>query len=75
MVFHPWAMDANESESKFDALTSTETLYIQGNSLNRVPSLKNMGNLVFLTLAFNKITEIVRGLLLFGRRLACVGGL
>ena len=58
---HEWHMDYEESEAKFDALVSMETLYLQGNLLSRVPSLKNMQSLLFISLAFNEITTIYAG--------------
>ena len=54
-------MDEIESASKFDGLVSAGTLYFQSNSLTRVPSLKKCGSLTYISLAFNKITQILPG--------------
>ena len=54
-------MDANESESMFDALGKVSTMELQSNSLTSVPSIKNMRELTTLLLATNKITMIRPG--------------
>ena len=56
-----WNMNETESETKFDKLVSTAELHLESNSLTRVPSLKNMRSLTYLTLASNKITRIDAG--------------
>ena len=56
-----WNMNETESETKFDKLVSTAELHLEANSLTRVPSLKNMRSLTYLTLASNKITRIDAG--------------
>ena len=60
-IEHLWHMNETESASKFDGLVSAGTLFLQGNKLDRVPSLKKCQSLTFITLAFNKITQIRRG--------------
>ena len=54
-------MDANESESKFDHLEKMDQMFLNGNQLNMVPSIKNMRMMQFLYLQANKITKIKPG--------------
>ena len=69
---HPWHMNETENEVKFDGLVAAETLYIQGNQLDRVPGFKNMRSLEFLNVAFNKITKIAPGDFKGATRLVCL---
>ena len=54
-------MNDSESESKFDGLESVELMLFDNNHLTRVPSLKNMGALITLCMASNKIATIFPG--------------
>ena len=54
-------MNDTESETQFDGLVSVETIYVEGNLLTRVPSMKNMQNLRALQLEDNQITAIFPG--------------
>ena len=62
-------MNDTESETQFDGLVSVETMYVEGNLLTRVPSMKNMQNLTALWLASNQITAIFPGDFLGAQRL------
>ena len=54
-------LNDNETKSKWNGLTSLAAVVMDSNSLSRVPSLKNMGNLTLLLLGTNKITMIAAG--------------
>ena len=56
-----WHMDAEESASKFDSLTSVALIIATDTQLSRIPSLKRLGMLNTLWLSNNKITRIGRG--------------
>ena len=51
-------MDDQESETVFDHIVSVKALYVNANSLTRVPSLKNLGALEELLLGSNQIKTI-----------------
>ena len=55
------AMGEAESEAKFDNLRSLQTLLLNGQSLTRLPSLKNLGKLEQFWISNNKITQIAAG--------------
>jgi len=54
-------MNEPESESKFDNLRSLKDMFVNGQSLTRLPSLKNLGSLEQLWISHNKLTEITAG--------------
>ena len=56
-----WYMDDVESEAKFDHLMSVKTIAVHGNSLTRLPSLKNLWKMESLWISKNKITQIPQG--------------
>ena len=53
--------EESESETKFDGLSSVTGLFVGGNFLRRVPSVKNMRSVQTLSLQANRITMIAPG--------------
>ena len=54
-------MNEAESQSKFDNVGTLQVIFANGQSMTRLPSLKNLGNLEQLWISHNKITEIAAG--------------
>ena len=63
----------SESATKFDHLVSAKELFLDSNSLTRVPSVRNMTRLQSLALLSNKITMIAPGDLLGATSLVYFG--
>ena len=63
----------SESATKFDHLVSAKELFLESNSLTRVPSVRNMTRLQTLALLSNKITMIAPGDLLGATSLVYFG--
>ena len=53
--------EGSESETKFDFLVSVTELFLERDSLTRVPSVKNMRRMQTLSLQSNSITMIAPG--------------
>ena len=56
-----FVMDETESESKFDGLVGLEALILQGHSITRLPSVKNMKKMLSMLISSNLITTIAVG--------------
>merc|ERR1719272_2452595 len=54
-------MNDTDSKTRFKGLVSATTLYFQSNSLTQIPSMDTMKSLEFITLAYNKITQVRPG--------------